>query len=436
MFSLLGLVIPQTAFRSQGYFESLKSANPFFYRFIDLLQLNHVFSSIPFLIIIFLLYLSLFITLWEQWKKQLRFLHTNKKSVPVGLKEDSISFQVTNNAREAIPADIKQVMAGYGFTCQTELTEHDFLHLVFAKHMKSRWGVFIFHLGLFILLNAAIYGLFKHQRGFVPLMEGETFIGQDGDWLVPSNGPLAERLTFPFNVRLNKFKVAYWDNDQEQQMHSQLLFSDDNGNIVSKNEISVSSPIEHGGVSFHQSQDFGYALTFALHTNDAKPIVSHFILDAVGDKSKPLTGKSDYPNTGYIFKMRFFPDISRPSFSLIQPGVDLTILENKDIQFEGRLLLGQTINFDDNILTFLDVRPWSGIIAIRGYVLPGVYLSFLLIVIGMVLMYLLPTKQIYIGYSCSGNGCQFQINGKIGGRTPCTHFELEQIKQTLIKALA
>ncbi len=336
---VVGAFIPQKVFRGEAYFETLHETNPLFAKTIAFLQLDQIYTSAWFLALIGLLWLALCLTTWDQ----LRSLLKKSKDQP----------------------------------------DHRPLSFYLAKS-----GVFLFHLSLVVVVTAALYGLSFFQWGEVQIIEGETFEAKQENWTRTNHGNFAEQFDPGFFLALASFKVDYWQNDDEKSLKSKLMLAQTANEQTAPVQLSLSKPIQYNDVTLYQGNDFGYSLTFVLSFQDKRPVATHFLLNATGNKYRPVTGKNDFPETPFVFNMSFWPDTSKPSFFIEKPVVDLQVSNSNQVLFDGRMNLGDSVPLTKEItLHFFDTRYWTRIIAARSYGIPLLYTGFLLATIGLVLMY-------------------------------------------------
>ncbi|MEW6053353.1 MAG: cytochrome c biogenesis protein ResB [Nitrospirota bacterium] len=407
---LFGVSIPQTTQKSPQFFENWKLESPVVYHVIDLLQLNRVYTSVWFLIIVAVMTLSL---LWFSIE-QLRFLLRSRRiagSGDIREKFDNYSeMQVSESLQEDSLSGIRDILKKRGYRISRD-NEEEYSQL-FSKNRVGRWGTFLFHLGLLCIIVAALYALALQKRGFVSLIHTETFSGKKEDWQTGSKGVFADDFTLDFQVHLRDFSPAYWHKGAVKSLESVLILIDKDGRREEK-VLSVDSPVTHNGVRIYQSLEYGYALTFLLERPFAPPFVTHFLLDSPSRRTHPFTGKTDFPATGYIFDMKFYPDVKEPSYYLKNPVVDLVVREKDAVKFNRRVHFNEKIYIGENAFTLAQIHYWSGLFFVKSHGMTIVYSGFFLSALGAFLIYCMPYSEIRITHG--------EKNGKgvaiIGGRS-------------------
>lgn len=426
--ALLGVLIPQTSIKSPSYFEDWKLKSPVTFYIVNLLQLNRVYTSVWFLSLVFIILLSLGYSIYVQVKRNIKVhdsLFTARKvhhgEQLMTIDEKIIKFMRRKGYRlvHGSPSIVSDA--------NRQLTMGDEGILAFSKNSINRWGGAIFHFGLFMIIIAAIIGLSFQKRGFVQVMEGEVFSGMHDDFLVKELGVFQKRFDVGFKTELLRFHHDYWETDQLKDISSFVNIINKDGKT--KNEtISVNSSVKYKGINIYQSFDYGYALTFVLKRPDGSETVAHLLLDRPDKRTRPFVGKTDFPQTSYIFKMKFYPDISMNSFHLGKPILYLQILKGiNNTVFEGLIIPGNVINIEGNLVRFHSISQWSGLIYVKGVDMTIAYLGFFISCIGALIIFLLPHKEILI----SQKGSVLPLYGRTNRYKAIFEEEIEKIKEEL-----
>ncbi len=114
-----------------------------------------------------------------------------------------------------------------------------------GKGTFSRFGVFVVHLGVLLLIAGGLAGALFGVRGYVEIAEGET-----SNTLAFRGGKGAE--TLPFAIRCDRFTVEYYENGAPKVFRSDLTFLE-KGKVVRQGALLVNHPISFGGLRFYQS---------------------------------------------------------------------------------------------------------------------------------------------------------------------------------------
>ncbi|MCJ7617082.1 MAG: cytochrome c biogenesis protein ResB [Desulfobacterales bacterium] len=418
---LFGSIIPQITEKSPQFFDAWKAKNPRIYFLIDLLQLNHIYTSIWFLILIALIACSLCYSIYYQSKILRKSTGPTRREITENSFKDFLTLRLVQGSGfrvqglkvgvEGFAPVIKKVFRAKGYRLSFP-PDGKGDYLIFSKNRWAKWGSIIFHLGLVCIIVTALYSLAFQKRGFTQVIQGDTFTGRDKDWQANNLGVFASDFDLGFRVRLNRFTPTYWDTDEVKGIESDITITDQSGRA--KNFLlSVNNPIYFQGIKIYQSNDYGYALGFILDSKEAAPAITHFLLNAPTKKDKPLVGEMDFPSTDYILDMRFYPNLIEPSFYATLPGVDLIVMEKGEQRFKGRVLFSQRARLNEDSLNFMLIRYWSGLIFVKNYGIFFVYVGFALSAMGAFLIFMLPYKEMYLSVVEEGD----QVRIVLGGRT-------------------
>lgn len=254
--------------------------------------------------------------------------------------------------------------------------------------MLPRCGALSLHTGLLLLILAGLWAYAFEVRGFLQLMEGETFSGGESELLQVEKGRLAGSFNAPFRLTLNSLSHDYWANGEPRDFASLLLVEDSGG--AREERLASNSPLSLSGVSVFQSPHYGYSVTVGLKRPAAEEVFTHFLLDRPASLKRPATGGSDFPTTGYQVDLSLKPDSAGGSFFLKDPSVDATVTESGKIVYKGPLSAAAGVRFYGGELRLADLRYWSGISLSRGRAAWLAYLGFALCVLGAALIYARP----------------------------------------------
>lgn len=413
--AFMGVIIPQVSDKNPSYFEEWKLKSPLTFYIVNLFQFNRVYTSIWFLSLVFIIMLSLGYSLYSQ---VMRNMKRKDFILPAAVVWDFIDTKTVIEQENLI-----EFMKRRRYFMKSKSDDL----LVFSKNSINRWGGVIFHSGLLLIVIAALVGLAFQKRGFVQIMDGEVFSGMHDDFLVKELGIFQKRFDIGFKTQLLKFHHEYWETDQVKDISSLVNIIDKDGNTTVRT-ITVNTPVKYKGINIYQSFDYGYGLTFVLKRLDDSETVTHFLLDRPDKRTKPFVAKTDFPQTPYIFKMKFYPDISMNSFHLGKPILYLQVLKGINNQiFEGLVIHGNVINIEGNLVRFHSILHWSGLIFVKSPDMSLAYAGFFISCIGASIIFLLPYKEIFISHK----GAVVSLYGRTNRYKPLFEEEMEEIKREI-----
>jgi cytochrome c biogenesis protein len=375
---LIGFLVPQIADKSPSFFETWQEKNIYTYRFVTRLQLNRVYTSYWFMALVVMMATSLSYTLYLQIKRSLLYGREQR------IVDKEHSTQRVNEIRNVLG---RRRYREQGFLANSN-------KLIYSKNALGRWGSVIFHLGLLLIILSAVLVLCFQKRGFVPLIEGDVFDGQDSGFLVKNSGLFAGRFNTGFETYLSKLDHTYWENGSSKFLESAVEFKKDTETV--KSRVSINNPLLIDGTRIYQSDDYGYALSFILKRPSGEEVVSHFNIDRAANVNKYAVGKTAFPMSPYILEIKFLPDLSRKSFYLKNPIVHLSVYKGLNPVFSGLVPPGNAVKISDDVLYFSGVRYWSGLIFVHNFGVFIAYVGFGVIILGATIMFMLPYKEIHI----------------------------------------
>jgi cytochrome c biogenesis protein len=113
------------------------------------------------------------------------------------------------------------------------------------KGAFSRFGVFVVHLGVLLLIAGGLAGAIFGVQGYVEIAEGDTV-----NTMQFRGGKGAE--TLPFAIRCDRFTVENYEDGAPKVFRSDLTFLE-KGKVVRQGALLVNHPIAFGGLRFYQS---------------------------------------------------------------------------------------------------------------------------------------------------------------------------------------
>ena len=411
----IGFFIPQLTDKSPSFFETWQDQNVYTYRFVTRLQLHQVYTSYWFLALVCLIAISLLSSIYAQIKKNLKY------RLQCGIQNTEYRTQNIERIRNTLH---KKRYREQGFT-------NDEDKLIFTKNSINRWGSVIFHAGLLLVVISAILVLSFRSRGFVQLIEGDTFVGKESGFIVKSRGALAGEYNAGFYTFLSKLDHTYWETGKLKHLESSLTIVENKEQADKK--VSINNPLFIKGSNIYQSDDYGYTLSFVLKKLTGEEVVSHFNIDRASNVRKHAVGKTDYPLSPYIVEIKFLPDLEKKSFYLNKPIVYLNIAKGLKKVFSGLVIPGDAIKIKDDILHFTGVRYWSGLIFVKNPGMTIAYIGFVIVIIGLVIMFLLPYKEIHLSFDPVTKA--YNIAGKTKKYEAIFNEELDEIRVEIEKEI-
>ncbi len=127
------------------------------------------------------------------------------------------------------------------------VTEKDGKTYLFAqKGIYSRFGAYITHVSILIIMAGAIIGNLWGYKAYINIVEGtetDKVISRSGKGEIPLG----------FTVRCDDFDVSYYPNSMRPKDYNSDLVVLENGKEVLRKRIEVNDPLTYKGITFYQS---------------------------------------------------------------------------------------------------------------------------------------------------------------------------------------
>ncbi len=252
--SIIGTIIPQNA--QPGLY--LEQYGPVASRFFELLDIGDMYNSWWFLSLLALFAINLIVCSIDRIPKVIQLLRRdNLATAPEQLER----FGLKRSLVSPLPAPELTALARRFFKEQgwraQERGNNGGSTLLFAQKAPwSRFGVYIVHASILVILAGAVLGSPAFGRkvlrqdnfaykGFVMLPE-QASTGQ----IMSTRGN--RPIDLGFTLRCDHFHIDFYDNGMPKTYRS-LVTILENGKEMLQREIVVNKPLKYKGVTFYQS---------------------------------------------------------------------------------------------------------------------------------------------------------------------------------------
>lgn len=120
------------------------------------------------------------------------------------------------------------------------------IYLFAQKGIFSRFGAYITHLSILVIMAGAIIGNIWGYKAYVNIPEGQSVNAvnsRQGQGAIPLG----------FTLRCDDFDVSYYENSNRPKKFSSDLVIIENGVEVLKKRIEVNHPLQYKGLTFYQA---------------------------------------------------------------------------------------------------------------------------------------------------------------------------------------
>lgn len=242
--SVVGTLIPQIS--QPESFTFARDLSPRVFRLFTALDLFDVYHSLWFRFLIVCLALNLTVCSIDRFPGTWRLFRKTPRPDRKRPFENLPARQdfVVDAKWEQASVPVTHLLRRHYRKIVVKETPNDlFFHA--EKGRYSRFGVYIVHTSVLLILIGALVGSLNGFEAFVKISEGEKT-----DTVQLIRKPASLKL--PFEVRCDKFTVAYYDNGTPREYLSELTFLVD-GKPVEKTRVRVNHPVTFRGITFYQS---------------------------------------------------------------------------------------------------------------------------------------------------------------------------------------
>ena len=239
--ALLGTVIPQG-----DAAEALASGmNPTLAALFGVLQLFDVYHSAWFVLLLLLLAANLVICSLRRFPaswRQFRGDPSGVSAVPADLPGDRV---IETGHPVDLEAQRLEILLRKRFGKVGRQERADAIVLSGERGGFSRFGVYVVHLGVLLLIAGGLSGAIFGVKGSVEIAEGEA---TNQLRIRGKEAPI----DLPFAIRCDRFTVEHYESGAPKVFRSDLAFIE-GGKVVRQGALLVNHPIVHGGFHFYQA---------------------------------------------------------------------------------------------------------------------------------------------------------------------------------------
>ena len=271
--------------------------------------------------------------------------------------------------------------------------------LLAEKGKHSRLGVYFIHLSILVILTGALIGSSFGFRGHVNIVEGQV-----ADRVILRNG---QETQLPgFNVKLEKFTVAFYPSGAPQEFKS-LLTIQEKGRPESTVPVRVNHPLTYKGITFYQS-NYGVAdVANAVLAIKERGTGNTLTVPALMGVRREIPGGS-----GAFVLSRFVPDLQGmgPAFEVVfsesnQPPINFWVLPDHP-ELENR----QPLRFQFSVKDFKPIY-YSGLQVTKDPGVEVVWIGCFLMVVGFYMAFFLSHRRVWIKLTENPGGTRVEMAG-------------------------
>lgn len=414
--SIAGTVIPQG--ESLQFYSERYGYKPAV--ILEILNLTNMYSSYWFQGLLIILCVNLVVCSWERLPRVLAI--TRKDNLEIS------TANIANNPATTVLLSTQQYSAESKSVLTSSLESLSFKSaeksdseylLLHEKGAWSRFGAYIVHLSILLIIGGALVGKFIGYSAFVFIDEGTSTptVHEDGD--SHRNIPLG------FEVFCQNFTTDYYPNGSPKEYRSDLIVFE-SGNKVLEKTISVNDPLKYKGLTFFQASyqpignEYKLLVTKTNSSDTSEQMNKVYFINALSEHKAEDIGLS--------FKILATSDDGHGHGPYQLQITDNTTTFTRMIDEDGQI----KINSDGAVYTIsLGQRFATGLKVVKD---PGVWIVYIgcgLMLLGLYVSFFMSHIRIWIVYQPEKDGSKVMILGK----TNKNKMKLDQIREKLVETL-
>jgi len=345
------------------------------------------------------------------------------------------------SSTDGVRNSVRHLLGKMGFKA-LEVSESGNTQFYAQKGAYSRYGVYVTHLSIIVIMLGAVIGIFFGFNGFLNLPEGYY-----SDVAYERNTNRAHPLGF--TIKCDDFDVEFYEGKDMPKDYRSWLTITKNGKVVKKQMIEVNVPLKYEGYTFYQSS---YGPSAALLQNPHGIIILR-VTSTTGQTrtvNLEMNGTFEIPGTGIVGKVTdyspaiaFRNDGSTFTYSQMMnnPAVYVTFSRDGKELYSGWLLkrYPRTWNLPDgNRVEFIDYwgMQYTGLQVRKD---PGVwivYLGCLVMAVGLYMAFFMSHRKIWVAVTPDGRkATRVLVAATANKNRPSFQKDIEQLISSIHKEI-
>jgi len=417
-----GSLIPQRLTVDPGDYASWKTHLPALMGAAEALGLTDVYHSPLYVAAVALFALNLTLCTWKQVRFAARRLRPRSGPSAKGPASRPARADIERPTGAFVPSALGFLQSGGRVVAFLEAEGYSVRSLGPGRwEGRRRWaghvGLPLFHVALLLVIIGALTVSLFSFRGNLELAEGQGFVSDTDRFLQSSRGLLGRTPPAGLAVRLDAFRSAYHQNGQIAVRESDISIRTEG--VEDHTVVSSSHPAGIGDYRVYQSTRFGWAALLRLsfpggREQEGFVNLAQWRSDEEEGGVKSYRSKADVPGTAYSVLLEYERPVAAGAGSAAGTDLSLStvVSEGMNNTYNGRLAVGQTIQLPSGVeLTYVDLRPWSGLVVVGT---PGLWLVFLggaLGLFGLLVHFVVVPESIRVSSTEDGDAAGFWIVG-------------------------
>lgn len=369
-FSIIGTIIEQDKdldFYKTHYSFSNEHITLVNWKNIELLGLNHIYTTWWFLTLLVIFSLSLFIC---SLSRQIPALQNARRWY---FYKNPNQFKKFTGNQEIYKTQLNLVAS-----CLQKFNYHIFQQgksIYGYKGLLGRLAPIFVHGSIILLLIGSVLGLVSGFNTQEMVPSGELFRLQN----IIASGKLSY-IPQNFSARVNSFTIEYNKDNSISQFFSDISILNTEGKELKRSTIYVNSPLQFKGLTIYQTDWELIAIRITINNIDTVQIPLREVI---------------LPNNNKIWVGLIFQDQDNQISIVLQDFQKTATLYNKNGEKLMSINIGDSYVINNNDIRFLNIIPSTGLQIKSDPGIPLVYTSFFFLITSVSVSYI-SYSQIWI----------------------------------------
>ncbi len=361
--------------------------------------LEEVFSSWWFLVMVATFFINTLFCTFRQISRTRREIYRAARGEWKPLPRCKEMFTVETADYQAVADRIAGLLRG----CRYRVQERKLGKCIFLSGSKFKWGywgIVIFHLGLLVIIVGGFLTFTTSFWGSFFVPEGMAFTDKHDNYVVVKQGSLYPKGHQNFKIRLDDVVLKYNKAGLLRDYTAKVTILEQ-AKEVKHGVVSGPTPLQYKGLILYKKL-YGYAPGLTLTTPGGEKKQFRVVLDT-SMHGEHIRHQGDFRLPGTVFDVSaaFFPDLAyagreNPGLEAHRendPGLLLTIKNDRETIYRGRLPLKSSIEFRDYSLSFDNYIKWYGFSVVKDRGITVVFTGFWITLLGTAIIYLLIPRE-------------------------------------------
>lgn len=371
-------VVPQRGLVAMASGAAAPGAAPRPGRWVEVLGLDHVFSTHWFAALALVFVASLTLSTLEQF----RVARARMRHLPA---EAGAAGETSPLARGNVEAMLRRE----GFRRLSAAPGRS----RYVRHWHGYWGSFLLHAGMTLTVLSSLTYVLTEHRAKLHVASGRPLL-LERDGLAVQRGLLAREIPVPSEVHLHRVEPTFGANDQLVDVASHLIFTDARG-VSREVRVAVNDYQDYLGIVVYQLVKYGNA--FFLEVDDGAGAAGELLLELAYPEKRGAASYGSRPLAGpWMLKAKYYASADRTELLPKDPQLVLRLYEGERLVDEATLQEGQAARVGPLQVRLARVGWWTEILLEGSVGTSGIFAGFAVLLLGGALTFFAVPREVIV----------------------------------------